>query len=211
MNKFDSILIFGTFRKVSGTYFDSLTATSGCDSIISTTLIAFPLATVSFTGLDSTYCVDDIEILDTLVGTPTGGTFSGPGMLGTVFGPSAAGLGVSTILYTVIDTNGCVGSHSQDVDVSNCLAIESQALLYHLEIYPNPNTGIFTMEISNTLAEICEIKVFNIAGLEVYSVRLENFKGIYKREIDLREQPAGIYTLQLSTEKGVLNKQVVVE
>ena len=56
-------------------------------------------AQCSFTGLDPTYCIDDEAV--TLTPSPSGGTFSGPGMTGDEFDPAAAGPGVHTITYEV--------------------------------------------------------------------------------------------------------------
>lgn len=61
-------------------------------------------AQCSFTGLDPTYCEGDDAV--TLVGDPTGGVFSGPGMVGDVFDPALAGPGVHTIQYEMGGTAG---------------------------------------------------------------------------------------------------------
>jgi hypothetical protein len=41
--------------------------------------------------------------------SPVGGTFSGPGVSGSTFNPSVAGVGNHQIIYNVTFTNGCVG------------------------------------------------------------------------------------------------------
>ena len=51
-----------------------------------------------------------------LAGNPAGGTFGGPGVLGSVFDPNLAGPGTHTLTYTY--TNGCVTVLSQQVQVS---------------------------------------------------------------------------------------------
>ena len=51
----------------------------------------------SISGLEPTYCISDPS--STLTGSPGGGTFSGPGISGSTFSPSAAGVGVHTITY----------------------------------------------------------------------------------------------------------------
>ncbi len=71
---------------------------------------------VSLAGLDSTYHLADAA--DTLTGTPPGGTFSGPGITGNVFDPSAAGTGGPfTIIYTYTDANGCAQADTQQTHV----------------------------------------------------------------------------------------------
>jgi gliding motility-associated-like protein len=42
----DSILLGGTFQTVAGTYYDSLTTSLGCDSVLATTLVVNPLSSI---------------------------------------------------------------------------------------------------------------------------------------------------------------------
>ncbi len=58
-----------------------------------------PAGNISFTGLANTYCINAAVV--TLVGSPTGGIFSGDGISGNTFDPSAAGAGVHIITYSL--------------------------------------------------------------------------------------------------------------
>jgi len=49
--------------------------------------------------------------------SPAGGTFSGPGISGTMFDPAAAGAGTHTVTYSVTDANNCTNSASQNIVV----------------------------------------------------------------------------------------------
>ncbi|MCF8372274.1 MAG: T9SS type A sorting domain-containing protein [Bacteroidales bacterium] len=62
--------------------------------------------TIDFAGLGSLYCENSPPSL--LSGTPTGGAFSGPGIVGSSFDPSLATAGTHEIVYTYIDVNNCV-------------------------------------------------------------------------------------------------------
>lgn len=57
-------------------------------------------AQCEITGLSETYCLDALPIF--LTGTPPGGTFSGDGVVGELFYPDIAGVGVHTISYEYI-------------------------------------------------------------------------------------------------------------
>ncbi len=65
-------------------------------------LIIKPDAT--FTGLNSSYCITDQSTF--LMPATTGGSFSGPGMFGSSFNPSNAGVGTHTISYVVSAQQG---------------------------------------------------------------------------------------------------------
>ena len=92
----------------------SLTGCSVKDTVIVT---VNPLPAATFTGLPSTICSSASAV--TLVGTPAGGTFSGPGMSGPVFTPGSAGPGLHTISYAFTDLGtGCSNTTTQQVTVT---------------------------------------------------------------------------------------------
>ena len=71
---------------------------------------------VSFSGLLATYCSNAQS--STLLGSPTGGTFSGPGITGNIFNPANAGIeGLKTITYMVVNGLGETVSTSQTTTV----------------------------------------------------------------------------------------------
>lgn len=100
----------------AGNYTISLIADSaGCSNSSSIVITVIALPMVSFSGLGSLYCDDDVPV--TLVGSPTGGTFTGTGITVNQFYPSAAGVGTYTITYTYTDVNNCTNSFNQSVTV----------------------------------------------------------------------------------------------
>jgi gliding motility-associated-like protein len=86
-----------------------------CTSIDSMTVIVNPLPTVSFSGLDAEYCVNEPSV--TLTGSPLGGFFTGDGINGNDFSPATAGAGTHLIYYTYTDNNGCTDTSQQQVIV----------------------------------------------------------------------------------------------
>ena len=75
-----------------------------------------------------------------------------------------------------------------------------------IKIYPNPNLGIFTLEISNEWSG-GEVKIFNLLGENIYESAIRNNKS----EIDLGGYAKGIYHLQLRTGYSVVNKKIIVQ
>lgn len=72
---------------------------------------------VNFTGLEEFYCMklDTIE----LEGIPTGGIFSGPGIVANKFMPELAGPGEHNITYIFTAQNGCSNNKVLSVSVLN--------------------------------------------------------------------------------------------
>ena len=75
-----------------------------------TSILSGTYQVVSFTGLDTSYCINDSAV--TLSGIPSTGTFSGSGISGSIFNPANAGAGTHTITYTTSS-----GSEDQQVAV----------------------------------------------------------------------------------------------
>jgi len=75
-----------------------------------------PLPVVSFSGLASNYCIN--ASMQTLTGSPAGGTFSGAGISGNNFTPSVAGSGTHTVTYTYTNGNSCTNTASSTTQVA---------------------------------------------------------------------------------------------
>lgn len=74
--------------------------TQGCGLNVS--IVGLPTVTLGSTPI-------------TLTGNPSGGTFSGDGVIFSGFNPSIAGPGFHTITYTYNDGNGCTSSASEEI------------------------------------------------------------------------------------------------
>ena len=95
----------------------TVTNTNGCSDTASQSITVNALPIVSFSGLATSLCQN--ATVNTLVGTPVGGTFSGTGIINTnEFDPSIAGLGNHTISYAYTDANTCSNTATQNVVVN---------------------------------------------------------------------------------------------
>ena len=82
-----------------------------------------------------------------------------------------------------------------------------------MNIFPNPNTGLFTivLNISLITGENVKMKIVNILGQEVYNKEYEikdkNFKEIVELDKSL---PTGIYTLQVIIGDKIENTSMIL-
>lgn len=90
---------------------------TGCTDDTTICVTVNPLPVVSVSGYNASYCV--YEAPDTVVGSPVGGIFSGPGMVGNVFNPALANIGNNVITYTYTNssTTGCTNSVQFTINV----------------------------------------------------------------------------------------------
>ncbi len=71
-------------------------------------------------------------------------------------------------------------------------------------VFPNPTTGIFTIESSENISAI---EIMNLNGEKVYSEKMLNAKS----EILNLDIPNGIYFLEITTEQGIAMKKIIIE
>jgi len=122
---------------------------------------------------------------------------------------NCTGLCTGTYNVTVTDNHGCDNLNSVFVD--DVSGINELDFISNLNIYPNPNTGEFVIEMEITQPENLEIKLFNVIGQIIYEEHLDKFFGVYKKTINLSKNAKGVYNLQLISTQGIISKKIVIE
>ncbi|GEM_PF-1331429 len=100
----------GTFN-VLYTY----TSPDNCTNTDTTQITVFPLPVVTHSTFPP-FCINVPSVLLT-GGSPPGGSYNGPGVVGGDFQAGLTGLGTVTLTYIYSDTNGCVDSTHADLTV----------------------------------------------------------------------------------------------
>lgn len=164
---------------------------------------------VSFTGLNTAYAVADNPV--TLDGSPSGGTFYGPGMNGNQFDPGAAGLGQHSIVYAYTNGNGCSGAYAlcTTVDLSVGGSRTEISSTEGVDVYPIPSAGDFTLKIKDVNG-IVSYSVYDNSAKEVmHNSFVAN--GSATHSISLSEMAAGSYILMLNTPSGNYTEKLIVK
>lgn len=180
---------------------------SNGNSATTTVTITQPIA-IAATATATSSNIFTNSNTDLLIGAPLGGTFSGIGVSGTNFDPSVAGVGTWTITYTYTDGNGCTDTATTYITVDlptgrTVDGVEGGAF----EVYPNPTSGIFTINLKNNKVET-KICVYDASGnyvLDMVSL------GNSKENIDLTRQPKGIYTLEIESVGETIMKKIILQ
>ena len=178
----------------SGTYIVFVTDVNGCigtNSVV-VTINSIPAVTASASSV--VVCVADAVV--TLTGTPTGGVWSGPGVTGSTFSPTSAGVGLHTAIYSYTDANGCEGITSVNVQVNACVGLAENILANGVSIYPNPNNGSFTLSV-NAYVGALTIKITDMQGRVVYASVDKNVNAGFVKQISLDTQSSGMYLMHI--------------
>jgi trimeric autotransporter adhesin len=189
----------------AGTYTCVVTDTNGCVDSVNVLLTDPAAPVVTIGSLQATICVDDAAL--TLSGTPTGGTFSGPGVSGNTFSPLLQS-GTVTITYNYTDPNTqCQGTASQNILVDPCVGISEQQAGSTIQVYPNPGNGLFNLNLGYTPTDAVTVEIFNGLGQVISSFTMTTDN----RNTDISAYPSGIYTLRITDGSKVNMVRVVVQ
>ncbi len=178
---------------------------NGCKNSDTLQVSVTDVPTLSLDGLDTVYCLDAGVVQ--ISPNPPGGQLSGPGVSGTTFDPSVAGLGSHVVVY-IYASQGCSDGLQFFVKVKNCpVGISFSADQLQMKVYPNPSTGVVMMELSNDGDS--NISVYNMHGQRLATEVSEISTG--KFQLDLSSQPRGIYYLEVVTGNDAVVKKIVLE
>jgi zinc-dependent metalloproteinase lipoprotein len=111
--------------------------------------------------------------------------------------------------YTLIitDANGCT-STSDAFIATGISTLENEA---YIDIFPNPTTGNFTLNLTVTQKDDYQISLKNVLGQVICNENLNNFKGTYNKQFDLSVYGKGVYTLTLIDTAGQQIKKIIVQ
>ena len=80
-----------------------------------------------------------------------------------------------------------------------------------LTIFPNPNDGLFTLEIAGAASPNIQARLINIVGQSIYRIEDNFIGGYWRHNFQLSNLPAGVYILEVSTDTRKAYRRVVIE
>jgi len=161
---------------------------------ITFTITVNPLPNIVFTGVPARVCTSDTIVR--LRALPAGGTWSGRGVTGDNFNAVTAGLGVTTISYTVTDANGCTATEFRNITVMDCQERHNR-LAGAVWLFPNPNTGRFNLRFNTDLYKEANVRITTVLGQVIKEFKFSNLFFGSVIPFDLRGVPNGTYILQI--------------
>lgn len=170
----------------AGTYHDTLTAQTGCDSLIILLLTANAGPAVSWPGADTLYTNGSPINLNG--GIPAGGIYSGSGVSNNVFYTDTLSAGTYSINYTYTDSLGCQGTAYKTVMMlPNGISRLKQQFI---ELYPDPATDWVNVVLP--AGENFKITLTDLAGNQL-PLTLTAQKNTYT--LNVAGLPAGVYVV----------------
>ncbi|MBC8046777.1 MAG: T9SS type A sorting domain-containing protein [Fimbriimonadaceae bacterium] len=179
---------------------------SGCfdSDTITATIEYFPVA-------DFTYTIDGSDV--SFTNTSEGGTsFSwnfGDGFGSTTESPYHTYENESTYIVTLTIYNSCGSDdYTTTVDLTP-ENIHTLSLMNNTQLYPNPATGLTTIEFNFPEPHQLSLELLNSTGEIVFSKYAGTIKN-EKFEMDLSTYSSGVYSLKIITEEVSFYKDLII-
>ena len=152
--------------------------------------------TVSGSELDPTETSDNCQLASVLNDFNDAETLNGAEFPG----------GTTTVVWTATDAAGNAQTCSFDVTVNTSVGI-SDLPENGINIYPNPTTGIVTIDFTNfaNFGKV-EIKITDISGKTIKNFQNDSFSNF---QIDITNQPPGIYFLKIETGNKISHYKII--
>jgi PKD repeat protein len=196
----------------AGTYSITLIGTNafGADTLTLTDTLQLDEAPVA----DFSYETEEGDVTFTNTSTGTNLFFLwdfGDGNTSTAASPNHSY--AETGQYNVTLT---VGNSCDTLTVSQVLNIMVSSTgdwadLSAFEVFPNPNRGLFTVEVTAAPAEAIRCQLYNLMGQQLRAYEAGFRSGYWQQNIDGMALPAGIYLLELRIGQQRAYRRVVVE
>jgi PKD repeat protein len=138
------------------------------------------------------------------------GTISGTGTAGTV---EWTDNWEGTATITVKGVNACgegVSSDEFGVMCSICTGLEENTL-DAVSVYPNPSSGLFTVELTGENDKDVTIQVVNTLSSIIYEKSGIEINGNFKTNVDLSEFNNGVYFLVIKNNSGRIVKRIIIQ
>jgi len=210
---------------VPGTYDVTVTVTdvNGCSSTLTiTSMITYVAPTADFVPVpDSTTLANTTIQFTDLSTSPNGNIvswewdFDDGSPIETDQNPTHTYANNTTGTYSVMliitDADGCTDTVWHIVYVGEGVGITKNELKPSVSIYPNPNTGLFTLMIDVQKNTNLSFNLYQIDGQLIFSEEVNNISGNYSQQLNLSKNARGIYYVQILTDSDVLIRKVVYQ
>jgi hypothetical protein len=80
-----------------------------------------------------------------------------------------------------------------------------------LKIYPNPNPGLFTIEMNNQLFGDLMIGIFSEEGKEIINIKFKKTTEYFSSQINMSRQPKGYYLITFDLNKKIAVRKIIIE
>ncbi|MBE0646299.1 MAG: T9SS type A sorting domain-containing protein [Bacteroidales bacterium] len=191
-----------------------LAASSGiCDPAGDTMVLTIlPTPQVDL-GQDTAICAQLTCELDATTSGAASYLWSPGGETTPVITADSSGTGIGSQTYSVVVTNGdgCEGTDEITITFKDCTGMNELAENLKFTVFPNPNSGFFTIQLTSRLSEHVNLRMIGTTGEVVYEIKNLFVIGDLNVPVNVGQLKQGSYILEVSNDSGKVYGKVVVQ
>ncbi len=189
----------------AGNYFVTVTDGNNCTATLSTSVVNHPAPTITVSHVDASCATCHNGSATVFISGGGTSPYTIQWNIGSTDNP-IINLDPGTYVACVTDANGCsVCDSAEIVNADGIISIDANELV---QVIPNPNNGIFTLEISNAIL-IENIEILNLVGEKVFTLMFRHAQHD-KLQIDFSSGASGVYFLQIKTANEIIRKKILI-
>lgn len=96
-------------------------------------------------------------------------------------------------------------TYNVEMPIVNDLRIEQ------LNIYPNPNNGIFNLTFNLPIQAKTSIRIYSSSAQLVYQKDIEGFQGFFQEQVDISGKASGNYFVMIAQGNKSISKRVIIQ
>lgn len=186
-----------------GSYTATVTDANSCVATTVVTITGPPQfnITLTTTNISSSTVCDGSASASVSGGTPP---YTYTWLSGGQTGSSISNLCAGTYYFQVADSLSCIKS-----DTTNSIGVTGLDEIFPanmVPVFPNPSTGQFSILFNKQISD-AKISVTNIVGQAVFQSAITNLQ----MEIDMAQQPNGIYFVYVITKNNTLTQKIAIQ
>jgi len=110
-------------------------------------------------------------------------------------------------------TGTSYGVYLDDLQITGTAVADISEIqnLNEVRVYPNPSKGKFILELDSKKEDVVELSVTNMSGQLMYQENEQIVTGTFQKSIDLNALAKGVYSLEIKTSEGAINKKLVIQ
>jgi hypothetical protein len=191
-----------------------------CGTVMDTLLMSITAAPEAFAGEDhdicegQTYEISDAvseNYSDILWETSGDGAFDNVATVNPVYTPGPNDINTEEVILTLTAAgNGvCEAATDEMLLTIKCLGIDDNLISSKVSIFPNPNSGTFTIKIDSEIVDPVNIRILNSLGKSVYSS--DNVKLINNNSLNVNiNVDGGLYYLHIENDNYSIVKKIII-
>lgn len=196
-----------------GTYSVQVTDNLGCSTSDDVTVTLAQPPTALYTSPTTVPLFGTINFTDQSSTNVTSWFWDfGDGSTSTQQNPSHnfVAMGTFNVCLTVNDGT-CDATFCMDVEVEAPVDIEDELFANNVNVFPNPNNGVFSIDFDLPKFVDVEVDIVAITGQHILHRDISGVR-VHREQIDISDKAAGIYFMRVRSNKGnEMIRKIVVE